>query len=114
MSPVALLDLDDPKYDLAFKAGLAVAQMTDALWAALLLIGLAILLQVVLLVVNKITQFYVEDVPERAAEWTVMQRVACRVSTWFWLGLVCDLGSIGLLALATKRGLQALGLTLGS
>lgn len=88
------------------------AKMTQSLSCSLWLIGFAIAAQVALLVVNKATQFYVEDIPENKDGESWIERFAQKISTWFWIDVLADVASISLLVRATMRGLNALGLSL--
>lgn len=92
--------------------GLAPTKMLNSLSCSLRLIGLALSFQVFLLLTNKFTQYYVADVPEGNGGSTFLEKAACRITMWFWVDVVCDLATVGLLTIATIRGLSALGVPL--
>lgn len=101
---------DDPAGVAASAGALDLAGMKDDLRQAFVLIAIAISLQVALLVLNKASQYAVAHTPSDDNARGVLHRVADRVSQAYWIDLMADLGSIGLLACATYAGLGALGL----
>jgi hypothetical protein len=84
------------------------AAMAADLNLAFNLIALAISLQVVLLLVNKATQFRLAHAPRARQQWKPLDRAAERVSGWFLLDIGFDIASVALLAWATVAGLKAL------
>jgi hypothetical protein len=90
-----------------------VAKMTsmhNELSCALMLIALALGLQVVLLFLNKATQFSIAHSDEDEDKWNLWEKLSERFSGWYSFDAACDVGSIGLLGLATYEGIRALGL----
>lgn len=101
---IALEATDAAKAAAMVKAKLA--EMQYAMELALKLIAAAILLQVVLLIVNKSTQFVLANResntwPYKCAEWT---------SDQFWVDVIADLGGVVLLIIATSEALHAIGI----
>ena len=93
-------------------ADATIAKMAQSLSCSLRLIGFAIAAQVALLLLNKITQFVIEHIPNPNDGETCCERAAQKISNWFWLDVLADVVSISLLVIATMRGLNALGLSL--
>jgi hypothetical protein len=90
-----------------------IAKMTsmhNELSCALMLIALALGLQVVLLFLNKATQFSIAHSDEDEGKWNPWEKFSERFSGWYSFDAACDVGSIGLLGLATYEGIRALGL----
>jgi len=77
---------------------------------SLRLIAVALAIQVALLTLNKYTQLVQAHAPDDVAEQTCGQRLAISICNHSWIDLVCDVASIGLLALGTVYGLEALGI----
>jgi hypothetical protein len=90
-----------------------IAKMTsmhNELSCALMLIALALGVQVVLLFLNKATQFSIAHSDEDEDKWNPWEKFSERFSGWYSFDAACDVGSIGLLGLATYEGIRALGL----
>jgi hypothetical protein len=90
-----------------------IAKMTDMrseLACALLLIAFALGLQVALLCLNKATQFSIAHSNEDEDEWNLWEKFSERFSGWYSFDAACDIGSVGLLSIATYEGIRALGL----
>lgn len=84
--------------------------MHNQLSCALMLIAIALGLQVVLLYLNKATQFSITHSDEDETKWNWWERHSEKFSGLYWFDALCDAGSIGLLGLATYEGIRALGL----
>jgi hypothetical protein len=90
-----------------------IAKMTsmhNELSCALMLIAIALGLQVVLLFLNKATQFSIAHSDEDETKWNLWETFSEMFSGWYSFDAVCDVGSIGLLGFATYEGIRALGL----
>jgi hypothetical protein len=90
-----------------------IAKMTNMhsqLSCALSLIAIALGLQVVLLYLNKSTQFAITHSDNDQARWSPWERISEKFSSLYWFDALCDAGSIGLLVVATYEGIKALGL----
>jgi hypothetical protein len=95
--------------EVAHTAALAIADLeaeriTTALAKVFVLIGIALAMQVVILLVNKVTQLEMAHFEGAKAQswWT---RACSRVADWDLLDLLADVVSIGFLAWATYEGL---------
>jgi len=89
---------------------LKVAGMHERLSYALVLIAVALGLQVVLLNLNKATQFSITHSDEDETKWTWWENVSEKFSALYSFDALCDAASIGLLGMATYEGILALGL----
>lgn len=87
-----------------------LTSMHSELSCALVLIAAALGLQVVLLFLNKATQFAITHSDDNQANWDWWERLSEKFSGFYWFDALCDAGSIGLLGLATYEGIRALGL----
>jgi hypothetical protein len=87
-----------------------ISTMHSQLSCALMVIALALGLQVVLLYLNKATQFAITHSDEDPAKWSCWETISEKFSGLYWFDALCDFGSIGLLVVATYEGIGALGL----
>jgi hypothetical protein len=96
--------------DTAAAPVIKLTNMHAELACALTLIAIALALQVVLLYLNKATQFAITHSDEEEANWSRWEGISEWFSGFYWFDAVCDAVSIGLLGLATYEGIRALGL----
>jgi hypothetical protein len=75
-----------------------------------MLIAVALGLQVVLLYLNKATQFSITHSDEDETKWSPWEKISEKFSGLYWFDALCDAGSVGLLGVATYAGIKALGL----
>jgi hypothetical protein len=94
-----------------FDLGVQIEQMHHALALSFKLIALALGLQILLLFLNKTSQFALAHMYADQSEWSIFDRVAEWFSQKYIFDATCDIASIGLLAVATLYGMRALGLT---
>ena len=87
-----------------------MTSMHSQLSCALVLIAVALGLQVVLLYLNKATQFAITHSDDNEEKWSLWDKLSEKFSGFYWFDALCDAGSIGLLGLATYEGIRALGL----
>jgi hypothetical protein len=87
-----------------------MTSMHSQLSCALVLIAVALGLQVVLLYMNKATQFAITHSDDDEEKWSLWDKLSEKFSGFYWFDALCDAGSIGLLGLATYEGIRALGL----
>jgi hypothetical protein len=98
-----------PKADAALNA--VLAEMHYELSCSLRLIAAAIAIQVVLLALNKSTQFAQAHMSDQQIDWSPWDKFSIWFSDKYWFDALCDIASICLLATATVFGIEALGLT---
>jgi hypothetical protein len=96
--------------DTAAALVIKLTNMHAELACALALIAIALALQIVLLYLNKATQFAITHSDEDEANWSSWEKISEWFSGFYWFDAVCDAVSIGLLGLATYEGIRALGL----
>jgi hypothetical protein len=84
--------------------------MHSQLSCALTLIAIALGFQVVLLYLNKATQFSITHSDEDESKWNWWEKLSESFSGLYLFDALCDVGSISLLGLATYEGIRALGL----
>jgi hypothetical protein len=77
---------------------------------ALVLIATGLIPQVLLLLANKTSQFYIAHADDDKSKWSRRERVSQWFSDVYLFDLFCDVASLVLLALATWQGLSALAL----
>jgi hypothetical protein len=94
----------------SFSIQAQIEPMHHALVVSLTLIAVGLALQVILLFLNKWSQFKIAHAPDRRAGWTPSQTAANWFSEQFWFDGLCDVGSALLLGIATYLGVRALGL----
>lgn len=85
--------------------------MHYALGHSLRLIAAALGAQILLLLLNKTSQFAIAHMDDNASKWTRSDRAAEWFSDQYWFDLLCDLVAIGLLVRATFYATSALGLS---
>jgi hypothetical protein len=79
--------------------------------SALMLIAFALAIQVLLLFLNKGTQFSLAHLDDDEKQWSWLDRRTEWLSHQYLIDMACDAGSIVLLALATFKAMRALGLS---
>ncbi len=84
--------------------------MHSELSCALMLIAFALGLQVVLLYLNKATQFSIAHSDQDETKWSYLEKFSNWFSGLYRFDAFCDAGSIVLLGFATYEGIRALGL----
>lgn len=87
-----------------------LANMHQDLLYSLRLVAVAIAIQVGLLTLNKHTQLAQAHVSDDDKQWSWWEQFSIWCCNQSWIELRCELASIGLLALATVFGLEALGI----
>jgi hypothetical protein len=87
-----------------------ISWMHYALAWSFKLIALALAAQILLLFLNKSSQFAIAHASEDAKEWSPFERVSEWFSRKFVFDAACDLASVSLLGAATYYGIAALGL----
>lgn len=88
-----------------------LAGMHEDLSLSLRFVAVAIALQVILLGLNKATQFAQAHMSDQRKEWTGWDKFSVWFSDQYWFDALCDMASVGLLATATVWGIKALGIT---
>ena len=97
----------DPAHDAAV---LQIATTKMYLRHSLELIALALSLQIALLMLNKGSQWRLAHMGNDRQSWNWRCRLAHWFSGKYIFDIVCDIGSVGLLAIATYKAMQALSI----
>ena len=84
--------------------------MHSQLSCALMLIAVALGLQVIVLLMNKATQFSITHSDDDENNWDGWEKFSEKFSGSYWFDALCDIASVLLLAVATTEGIRALGL----